>query len=256
MKCPKCGNEETVHSRRRGIEKPLRFFYPFSPFRCKECWRRFWRFKNPFHSSTSKIIAVLIVLFFVLPFFLFRSPPKDNLKPININTERISGDTNQKRPLSSETQAGKTPKQPDHEKMAYFRKSISRVGPETVPKEKPKPTEAVKKKTMLEEEKEADHRDRGHETKVFCLHVNSFKQKINAEKRVNKLKKYGYKAFFTAEEISGQNWFRVYLCEFYDEKEARKVGSELRGKGIISYFKPIPIGKSTLISHDSQNPAH
>ena len=88
--------------------------------------------------------------------------------------------------------------------------------------------------------------DRRQDTEFFFLHVNSFKNKINAEKDVQRLKTYGHKAFLVSEEVSGESWFRVYIGSFDNEKIARKVGSELRGKGIISYFKPIEINKDIM----------
>ena len=76
------------------------------------------------------------------------------------------------------------------------------------------------------------------------LHICSFKQKANAEKEVQRLEKHGYKSFLAEEEISGQRWFRVYIGNFKDEQEARKVGSELKRKGLISYFKPTKVDES------------
>lgn len=62
MKCPRCGSENITHSHRRGLEKVLRFVYPRIPYRCKECWTRFWRFENPLQSIGGKITALLIIL--------------------------------------------------------------------------------------------------------------------------------------------------------------------------------------------------
>ncbi|MBW2610178.1 MAG: SPOR domain-containing protein [Deltaproteobacteria bacterium] len=82
--------------------------------------------------------------------------------------------------------------------------------------------------------------------KVYFLHVSSFKEKINAEKTVDRLKKNGHKAFIVSETISGESWFRVYIGEFDDEKSARRIGSELKGKGTISYFKPLEINEDIM----------
>ena len=71
----------------------------------------------------------------------------------------------------------------------------------------------------------------------IVLHVSSYRLKANAEEEVQRLTKYAYKPFILAEEVSGKTWFRVYIGNFGDEQEARKVGSELKEKGIISYFK-------------------
>ena len=98
-------------------------------------------------------------------------------------------------------------------------------------------------------------RDREYDAGVYYLHVSSFKQKSNAEKIVQRIQNHGYKAFLVAEKVSGESWFRVYIGEFDTEKEARKLGLELRKEGIISYFKTIAIDKNTLFPDDSDNPA-
>lgn len=73
MQCPKCGSESITPSHKRGLEKALQYVYPKAPFRCKECWSRFWKFQNPFVNRKSligiSILAVLVLLFLVLPFF-------------------------------------------------------------------------------------------------------------------------------------------------------------------------------------------
>ena len=70
------------------------------------------------------------------------------------------------------------------------------------------------------------------------LHISSFKEKENAEDELQRLGKHGYKTFLAPEQVLGESWLRVYIGDFKDEQEARKVGSELKRKGIISYFKP------------------
>lgn len=67
MKCPNCGSDHITHSYRRGVEKMYRYIYPRTPYRCKECWSRFWVFENPFQTLTAKVAAgasaaVLLVL--------------------------------------------------------------------------------------------------------------------------------------------------------------------------------------------------
>lgn len=78
---------------------------------------------------------------------------------------------------------------------------------------------------------------------LHYLHTGSFKEKENAEKTVRELVQHGQKAFFVEEEISGEKWFRVYIGEFRTEKEARRAGTRLREKGLITYFKPIGFDK-------------
>ena len=108
----------------------------------------------------------------------------------------------------------------------------------------------------IEEKTQTAPLDSKDDKKVYYLHVNSFKQKANAEKKVKMLEKHGYKAFFLAEEISGENWFRVYIGEYDNEKGARKIGLELKKRGIISYFKPIAIDKNALFSLETKGPSN
>jgi len=108
----------------------------------------------------------------------------------------------------------------------------------------------------IEEKTQTAPIDSEDDKKVYYLHVNSFKQKANAEKKVKMLEKHGYKAFFLAEKISGENWFRVYIGEYDNEKGARKIGLELKKRGIISYFKPIAIDKNALFSLETKGPSN
>lgn len=70
------------------------------------------------------------------------------------------------------------------------------------------------------------------------LHVSSYVVKIQAEDEVHRLEKHGFDAFFAQEEVSGERWFRVYIGPFPDEQHARRMGSELREKRLISFFRP------------------
>lgn len=82
------------------------------------------------------------------------------------------------------------------------------------------------------------------DNKVFFLHVSSYTEKPNAETDANRLKDLGLKAFFVKEDIAGVSWYRTYIGEFGDEETARRIGSELKEKGELDYFKPIEIDKS------------
>ncbi len=62
MKCPKCESENVTHSHRRGTEKILKYMVPWVPYRCKECWTRFWKFRNPLKGLVSKLAVVLLLL--------------------------------------------------------------------------------------------------------------------------------------------------------------------------------------------------
>lgn len=84
------------------------------------------------------------------------------------------------------------------------------------------------------------------EDMVFLLHVSSFKEKGHAVEEVVTLEKAGQKAFFVEEELAGGRWFRVYIGKYETEKKARAAGEALKAKGLISYFKPLEIDRSTL----------
>lgn len=81
---------------------------------------------------------------------------------------------------------------------------------------------------------------------VFYVHVGSFNNRANAEKLAELLKINGYKAFSIEEEISDKTWFRVYIGEYSDQKRAEEVGTELREKGFISYYKTLMIEKDAF----------
>lgn len=93
---------------------------------------------------------------------------------------------------------------------------------------------------------QTDPNQANHVQKAFFLHVSSFREKANADKKVQGLKDHGHKAFSLSEENLGKAWFRVYIGKFDNEKEARKLGSKLKRRGLISYFKPIIIDKKDL----------
>lgn len=87
---------------------------------------------------------------------------------------------------------------------------------------------------------------------VYFLHLSSYKNKENAEADSKTLEERGYKAFVVSEEIKGEEWFRVYVGEFKDEAEARKIGNELKAKGLTDYFKPILINKKALGTEEAE----
>ncbi|RPI72139.1 MAG: SPOR domain-containing protein, partial [Desulfobacteraceae bacterium] len=87
---------------------------------------------------------------------------------------------------------------------------------------------------------------------VYFLHLSSYKSKENAEGDSKTLEERGYKAFVVSEEIKGEEWFRVYVGEFKDEAEARKIGNELKAKGLTDYFKPILINKKALGTEETE----
>jgi cell division septation protein DedD len=88
--------------------------------------------------------------------------------------------------------------------------------------------------------KTSDKRNGDPNAGNYYLHVGSYKTKVNAENEVQRLLKSGHDAFMSKAKVLGENWFRVCVGGFKDEKEARKMGSDLQKKGVIFYFKPLP----------------
>ena len=80
--------------------------------------------------------------------------------------------------------------------------------------------------------------------KIYTLHTASYRDGSHADDDVLRLSGLGLKAVSVTTEISGEQWFRVYVGEFSDESEARKAGAELIEKGVIAYFKPMKMDKS------------
>ncbi len=93
------------------------------------------------------------------------------------------------------------------------------------------------------ERPETPHPAPKSDKKAFFLHVSSCRERSSAEQEAKALEESGYKAFFVEEGAQGDKWFRVYIGEFDSEKAARKEGSKLKKKGLISYFKPIEIDR-------------
>jgi cell division septation protein DedD len=79
------------------------------------------------------------------------------------------------------------------------------------------------------------------EKKIYCLNVASYKDSAHADEEVRRLTELGLRAVSKNTEVNGEQWVRVYIGEFSDEKEAGEKGAELIQKGVISYFKPMLI---------------
>jgi len=65
MKCPRCKSDNITYSHRRGVEKILRYIWPwYVPYRCKECWTRFWvhERKPAFMIILGLVVLLLIAL--------------------------------------------------------------------------------------------------------------------------------------------------------------------------------------------------
>jgi cell division septation protein DedD len=79
--------------------------------------------------------------------------------------------------------------------------------------------------------------------KAYFLHVASFRGSAEADEEVRRLTESGLRVISSKAEVSGEQWFRVYIYEFSTEKEAREKGTEMIQKGVISYFKPMLMDK-------------
>ncbi len=103
MNCPNCGSENITSSHRRGLEKVFRYLVPWVPYRCKECWSRFWKFQNPFRGTVAKVVGGLVILIilwvWINPLERFRPGPDGPPLP--------------GRPPQSEAPAPDTPEPPD-----------------------------------------------------------------------------------------------------------------------------------------------
>ncbi|MEZ4527167.1 MAG: AMIN domain-containing protein [Desulfobacterales bacterium] len=66
MKCPICGSENVTRSHRKGMERISRFISLRTPYRCRECWSRFWEFENPFGNTVAKIAGGGILCLLIL----------------------------------------------------------------------------------------------------------------------------------------------------------------------------------------------
>ncbi|MCP4111021.1 MAG: AMIN domain-containing protein [Desulfobacteraceae bacterium] len=91
MKCPRCGSDNVTYSHRRGMEKILRYFWPRVPYRCKECWTRYWKFENIFQAAavSGGILAVIIIILLAV-MFKGGQTPKDEPEPVKPVAERTS----------------------------------------------------------------------------------------------------------------------------------------------------------------------
>jgi cell division septation protein DedD len=80
--------------------------------------------------------------------------------------------------------------------------------------------------------------------KIWSLHVATFNDRAQADEELRRLTELGLKAVTIKADVSGEQWFRIYIVEFSDEKEAGDKGAEFVQNGVISYFKPMLIDKA------------
>lgn len=90
MKCPICGSENVTPSHRRGLEKIMQFLFPRTPYRCKECWSRFWtgQFKGVAFKVALVVAVLLFAIFYILPLDQLFKKSKDN-QPVKTISKSI-----------------------------------------------------------------------------------------------------------------------------------------------------------------------
>ncbi|GEM_PF-1728628 len=90
MKCPICGSENVTPSHRRGLEKIMQFLFPRTPYRCKECWSRFWtgQFKGAAFKVALVVAVLLFAIFYILPLDQLFKKSKDN-QPVKTVSKSI-----------------------------------------------------------------------------------------------------------------------------------------------------------------------
>jgi len=198
----------------------------------------------------SKIIVGALILFFILPFVIV--------------DEKDEVDSRKYTPrVKSEIKFKKMPKQraaPKRKVLLHRDRSMDEKGSFSVEKRKTLTAESRTPSQpiapIMKAYREFKKYGKKDTSTFYYLHIFSFRDRKNAERKIQNLYKHGYKTFFLAEKVSGEKWFRVYLGEFADEEEARKVGSKLMGKGIISYYRPVTRRNHMPSSHDAQNRDH
>ena len=93
------------------------------------------------------------------------------------------------------------------------------------------------------------------EKRDYSLHLSSFKHLSDAVEEIKQLKRSGHDAFCSYETVNGKGkWYRVYIGKFAYKEEARKVGSELKEKRLVSYFMPVSIDRDVTLSQKDLSP--
>ena len=71
----------------------------------------------------------------------------------------------------------------------------------------------------------------------YTIHVSSYRIHQNAIKKVSRLEKFGFEAFYRYEYVKGKAmWYRVYIGRFGSKNEAKKKAEALRLRKVISYY--------------------
>jgi len=78
-------------------------------------------------------------------------------------------------------------------------------------------------------------------SKVFVIQVGSFRKENRASLLVKKLKKEGYEAYIVKKDLRDKGiWYRVWVGNFLDKKEANSVLDKIKKKypkSFIVYHK-------------------
>lgn len=102
MKCPRCGSDNVTYSHRRGMEKILRYFWPRVPYRCKECWTRFWKLENILQAVavTGGIIGIAIIILLAVWYKGREVRPDDYTEPVRPAAEQTAAEDDIREMLS------------------------------------------------------------------------------------------------------------------------------------------------------------
>lgn len=200
MQCPKCGSDKVTHSHRRGIEKVLRYFWPRVPYRCKECWTRFWKLESPL-AGLGKLAAAILILLLIPAgiwyfFFSGEDSKTDRLPPV-------------KPIVKKDSSRSKVSEQKDDAEKAAETKPVEKPVPDTkdgtVPEEKPEKPELA-----LADKKEQNPVPAPHQTEQPNTESGDKKEEKDAPKAepVSETKKESKASERTAPAVNEKN-FRI-----------------------------------------------
>ena len=81
----------------------------------------------------------------------------------------------------------------------------------------------------------------------YYLQVSSLKDKKNARKKVDEIKKTGRNAFHRYETVKEKGlWYRVYTGSYSSESEALKDAGAMKKSGLITSYYIKPVGEKTV----------
>ncbi len=169
-KCPICGSENVTPSHLRGFETLIGIVFPRSPYRCKECWSRFWlgSIKGPMFRIVLGLVVLLLAIFFVLPIRQFWHKEEPSSKTVSKAIEKSGKSAHDKIGKEQQSAASVSASEEDDgdeeedKNAASVKKDIAKsdkpVKPEKTEKEVAgkavKPSAPSKSDTVAEEEDE------------------------------------------------------------------------------------------------------